>query len=359
MRILHCIPSMAGGGAERQLTYLAAGLRKRGDKVHVATTSRGVNWDRLLESGATAHELRTAGPHDPRLFWQLRALIRKVDPHVVQVWLRQMDVVGGLAALVQRKPLVLAERTSIEAYPPSLKHHVRVRIGSRADAIVANSEQGAAYWRACLADDRRLHVIPNIVPVADIAEVSPAADLPFTTARPLVLFAGRLDAEKNVETLLTALSAALVRTSFNVAFCGTGTMQARVVEWIASNGLGEHAAILGYTPALWSVMKRAAVLVSPALFEGSPNVVLEAMAARCPLIVSEIPGHRALLDESSALFVDPQAPLGFASAICDVLQAPAAAEARADAAFARTGLYDTEAIASSYQEVYRTIVDNG
>lgn len=350
---------MAGGGAERQLTYLAAGLRRRGDEVHVATASRGVNWGRLLESGATAHELRTAGAHDPRLFWHLRALIRTVDPHAVQVWLRQMDVAGGIAALLQGKPLVIAERTSAAAYPPSLKHDVRVRIGRRAHAIVANSEQGAAYWRARRADARKLHVIPNIVPVDEIARAAAATELPFATERPVVLFAGRLDAEKNVDTLLAAFSAALARTSFNVAICGTGTMQARVVEWIASNHLDGQAALLGYTPGLWSVMKRAAVLVSPALFEGSPNVVLEAMAARCPLIVSDIPGHRALLDESSALLVDPRSPLGFARAIDEVLQAPAAADARADAAFARTGRFDADTIAASYQEIYRTIVANG
>ena len=58
MTVLHCIPSMEGGGAERQLTYLAAGLRRLGLDVHVAAGARGPNWERLLASGVTVHELQ-------------------------------------------------------------------------------------------------------------------------------------------------------------------------------------------------------------------------------------------------------------------------------------------------------------
>ena len=47
-------------------------------------------------------------------------------------------------------------------------------------------------------------------------------------------------------------------------------------------------------------MKSAAALVSPAIFEGSPNVVLEGMACGVPLVVSDIPEHRELLEDSAA-----------------------------------------------------------
>ncbi len=358
MRILHCIPSLAGGGAERQLTYLAAALRRGGDDVHVATTSRGANWERLLAAGATTHELGVSRPGDPRLLSQLRAVIRTVDPDVVQVWLRQMDLFGGLASFTRRKPLVVTERSSAAAYPPSVKHYLRVQVGRMADAVVAYSAAGAAYWRERLGERGTIHVIPNIVPIDQITQAPAAAELPFRSERPLVLYAGRLDAEKNVDTLLRALSTALQQSSFDIVFCGTGTMFGSVCEWIGSNHLGERAALLGYTPDLWSLMKRAAVLVSPALFEGSPNVVLEAMAARCPLVVSDIGAHRALLDESSAVFVDPRSPDGIARAIIQVLKAPAEARTRADAAFARAGRFDADTVASAYQQVYRTIVSN-
>lgn len=358
MKILHCIPSLGGGGAERQLTYLAGGLRGIGDQVHVAITSRGANWERLLASGATTHELRVRGAHDPRLVWELRRLIQKVDPDVVQVWLRQMDILAGLATLSRRKPLIISERSSAEAYPASTKHFLRGQVGRLAHAIVANSAAGAAYWRQRLGDDPKLHVIPNIVPVDEIAQAPPAAELRFGSAEPLVLYAGRLDAEKNVETLLKGLEIALERTRFNVALCGTGTMQPRVAAWLGSRGLADRIAALGYTDDLWGLMKRASVLVSPALFEGSPNVVLEAMAARCPLIVSDIPAHRALLDETSAVLVDPRSAHRIADAVSMVLQAPDAARTRAQAALTRALPFGAEAIAARYHEVYRSVASS-
>ena len=54
MRILHCIPSMLGGGAERQLCYLAAGLVRLGHQVDVVYMLEGPNTARLKASGAKA-----------------------------------------------------------------------------------------------------------------------------------------------------------------------------------------------------------------------------------------------------------------------------------------------------------------
>jgi len=64
-------------------------------------------------------------------------------------------------------------------------------------------------------------------------------------------------------------------------------------------------------------MKTASVSVSVSHVEGMPNAVIEAMAARCPLVVSEIPQHREILDDASARFV----PLDDARATADAIRA--------------------------------------
>ena len=355
MKILHCIPSMEGGGGERQLTYLASELNRRGEEVHVALVSRGPNWTRLLASGATIHELRASGSHDPRLFWQLLRLIRSVDPDIVQVWLRQMDVLGGLAALALRKPFIVTERSSEGAYPLSLKHSLRICMGRFACAIVSNSEGGDRYWRDRVNRRTPRYVVPNAVPVRDIALALPG-EHHITSNRKLVLFAGRLEAEKNIDTLLEALHPALKEDDFDFVCCGVGTLRARIAEWIDRNGLARRVALVGYTHDLWSLMKRAGVLVSPSLFEGSPNVVLEAMACRCPLVISDIPEHRAILDESAAVLVDPRSATQLASAIRAVLCDADGARRRADAAFARVQRFTPASIAQRYLDVYTLVL---
>jgi glycosyltransferase involved in cell wall biosynthesis len=347
---------MDGGGAERQLTYLAAGLHRLGVDTHVALVSRGPNWARLIDTGATVHEIPSRGPHDPFVFGRLFGTMRSVDPDLVQVWLRQMDILGGLAAVTLRKPLILTERASRAAYPASLKHTLRIGIGRLASAIVANSEEGERYWAGRASRHARRYIISNAVPVSEIALV-PADDEVARRGRKLVLFAGRLEPQKNIDTLLPALLLALQHDDFDVVFCGVGTLKPRIVEWIDRNGLGDRARLIGYTPAVWSLMKRASVIVSPALFEGTPNVVLEAMACRCPLVISDIPEHREFLDETTAVFAGAASAVEIATAIRAVLGAPEAAKARADAAFARVERFNPAAIAQRYVEMYRDILD--
>jgi hypothetical protein len=50
MRVLICIATMEGGGAERQVTYLAKALVDAGEDVHVALIKGGVNLDRLKQA---------------------------------------------------------------------------------------------------------------------------------------------------------------------------------------------------------------------------------------------------------------------------------------------------------------------
>ncbi|MGB2715494.1 MAG: glycosyltransferase [Vicinamibacterales bacterium] len=354
MRVLHCIPSMEGGGAERQLTYLAAGLHQLGIDTHVALVSRGPNWTRLMATGATVHELPARGAHDPLLFVRLLTKIRAIHPDLVQVWLRQMDILGGIASLAQRKPFILTERASEPAYPPSLKHAMRLRVGGFASAVVANSEEGARYWRGHTRRHGRTCVISNAVPVGEITDTPPETIV--TVGRRVVLFAGRMEPQKNIDVLLPALLTALEDIDFDTIFCGEGSLKARIVDWIERQGVGSRARVLGYTTKLWGLMKRASMLVSPALFEGTPNVVLEAMACRCPLVVSDIREHREFLDESAACFARPDSPADLARAIRSVFQDPESARARADVAFARVERFDPAMIAQRYVDLYRSIL---
>ena len=92
--VLHCIPGLGGGGAERQLSYLSQALTAKAVSVHIAYHLPGRKFEQFLSSGATFHRLASRGNHDPRLLWQLIRLIRTVKPHVIHTWLTQMDILG-------------------------------------------------------------------------------------------------------------------------------------------------------------------------------------------------------------------------------------------------------------------------
>src|ERR1017187_10569772 len=76
LRILHCIATMEGGGAERQLSYLAPALAERGWDVHLAIIRDGPNRAGLHRAGVQVHILPVRSPYDPRLPLMLLRLVK-------------------------------------------------------------------------------------------------------------------------------------------------------------------------------------------------------------------------------------------------------------------------------------------
>ncbi len=349
---------MGGGGTERQVSYLAGELCRVGWDVHVATVSGGPNLDRLAASTVQRHRLTARSNHDPRIFAQLVRTMRAVRPDLVQVWLLQMEILGGLAATALRVPWIFSERCSAMAYPPTLKHRLRVLVANRAAAVVSNSADGDVYWRERLTGRVARYVVPNAVPIAEIDAEEPAGtdEMAIDAGQQIVMFVGRFSAQKNLDVLLPALRVVLAKPDTVAVLCGEGPLQATIERRLTEYGIRDRVRVSGYVKNIWPWMKRADVLVAPSLFEGQPNVVLEAMASGCPLVVSDIPAHRELLDESSALLVNPHEAAKLAEAILDVLSAPAAAKARAQKARARVAPLSICSVASRYAEVYDAVL---
>jgi glycosyltransferase involved in cell wall biosynthesis len=357
MRVLHCIPSLAGGGAERQLTYLAQELVRIGCEVHVAYVHSGPNMSRLQATGATLHRIAAFSNYDPQILGRLLAMIGRVKPDVVQCWLLQMEVLGGLASALTRTPWVFSERSSDQAYPASVKTWLRVRTGAKATAIVSNSEGGERYWRGQGLPHLRCLTIRNGLPLEEIAAAptATAEEAGVTSGEPLILTAGRLGPEKNLHRLVEALQMVAATHPAQTICCGEGPLRGHVEQLVADHGLNGRVRMIGYAPNLWRLMKRASMTVSVSLFEGSPNVVLEAMACGCPLVVSDIPAHRELLDSEAALLVDPHQPRQIAEAMVSVLSDPEAAAQRARVAYDRVRGHSLPAMARRYADLYRDL----
>ncbi|MEO7362745.1 MAG: glycosyltransferase [Gemmatimonadaceae bacterium] len=354
-RILHVIPELTGGGAERQLTLLAAAQSARGHHVHIAVL-RGETPVDLAKSGVKVHVLRVSSHVDPRIIWRYRSLIRDTRAEIVQTWLTMPDVTAGVAAVMTDTPWVLSERSMARQYPPNWKNNARAHMAKNAGAIVANSRAGVEYWLSRGIPNERLVEIPNAVDVASLGdEVRPALPSAWEH-RPIVMFAGRLSEEKNPFVMVDALAQALRGTPAIALLCGAGPLQPEVARRIETLGASEFIVMLGVRQDVYALLKRAQLCVAVSRHEGSPNVVLEAIAAECPLVVSDISAYRQLLSDETARFAPVDDIAAIAQAIIEMLGDPEAAHRRAVLARARSRTLSPNDAAVELDTVYRKLL---
>ena len=134
-----------------------------------------------------------------------------------------------------------------------------------------------------------------------------------------VLSVGRLERVKDPLSLLNAFGRSLAEDAGSrVVFVGAGELSSAVTARALELGLEDRVVLTGLVPRdeVFMLCADADVFVSTSLGEGLPVAVLEAMAAGCPVILSEIPPHREVADGADFIpFVGPGDVEGFAEAI--------------------------------------------
>ena len=190
---------------------------------------------------------------------------------------------------------------------------IRRHILKHATAVVANAEGLRKLSEA--TDRARVHVIPNGVDTeffqpAPTPSENDAAGHPFR-----LLFVGRFQGQKNLPYLLQECSR-LPPRSFELHLVGDGPLAAELRALAEQLGLGPAVIWHGWLPraALRDVYQSADCLINPSLYEGMPNVVLEAMACALPVIASNIPGNQDLVSHGkTGLLFDLENPSELAS----------------------------------------------
>lgn len=358
MRILHLIPSMGGGGAERQLTYLCPELVRSGCEVHVALIYGGPNMDRMELSGAVIHRLKCRSNYDPLLIYRIARLINRIRPDIIQTWLPQMDVLGGIAAVLTGIPFVMAERSSGLAYYRGWKDRLRCFVSSRAALIIPNSYGGRDYWLSMGRRQNNLAVVRNAIPFDEIDKItSSPKEMVIPSNAEAIVFAGRYIDIKNLPVMLEAIRLAIELRPRVIAYLfGDGPMKDILSDFNMRNNLAERIIINGYTPYLWSIMKSASVFVNISTYEGNPNTVLEAIACCCPVVVSDIPAHWEFLNDESAWFVPTGSHDGIAAGIIAALTNKDEARRRVERARHAIAHWSPSEVAAEYLKLYENVL---
>jgi glycosyltransferase involved in cell wall biosynthesis len=180
---------------------------------------------------------------------------------------------------------------------------------------------------------------------------------------PLVLAIGRLSSEKAHIDLLNAfhhLQSNASEPSAKLIIVGDGPERERLEAAARSLGLDGHVHFAGQISDVKPYYAAADLLVLPSHSEGSPYVLLEAMAAKVAIVATAVGGVPEMVeDEESALLVPPRDPRAMAAAIIRVLKdAELARKLVANASALIATRYSPETYVRSLIEIYRRVMSN-
>lgn len=140
-----------------------------------------------------------------------------------------------------------------------------------------------------------------------------------------ILFAGRLDSNKSVDTLLRAINLLedQYRERIMLRVVGSGPEEKKLRELASSSGIGRIVSFEGtvaYGPELERYFRESSIFVLPSLTEGTPKVLFEAMAYRLAIIATNVGGVPSATEYGKAAYlVPPGSPESIRDAIVKVI----------------------------------------
>jgi glycosyltransferase involved in cell wall biosynthesis len=237
---------------------------------------------------------------------------------------------------------------------PSLANHgdLRAELG-RVDRYVFVSDEIRAEAQELGLDPGRFVTIRNGV---DLARFSGSRE----SSGPVVLYVGRLSEEKRPALLVRAFPRVLERVpEARLVLAGPGPLEGELKSLVAELGLEERVALLGARSDVPELHRRARVYALPSASEGSPNALLEALAAGTPVVATDIPGVREIArPEREALLVPRDDPEALARAVVRLLEDPALAARLSAAGRERVAQeFDLERVADRYSELFHNLTN--
>lgn len=166
------------------------------------------------------------------------------------------------------------------------------------------------------------------------------ASLGISPEKKVILIVGRLSREKDHRTLLLAtdrLRAAAVggaAPSPHLVIVGDGPERLKIEDAVRRLGMAEAVTLVGQVPSAEPYYGIADISVLSSLTEGSPNALLEAMAARVPVVATRVGGIPEIVAHGeSALLIQPGDREGMSRAMAAILTDETLARRLADRAY--------------------------
>jgi glycosyltransferase involved in cell wall biosynthesis len=289
LRIALVASSLVQAGAEKQFVYTARALRKTGADARVFYLGSGGHYEPILHNQGIPIS-RLACPRRPfAILFRLIRAFRQFRPHIVVA--SQFGDIIHAAVAGRLCGAFVAGGVRSNALLDLHAHGRRSRTMLRLPhVLVANSECARKNLVSHGVDSRKVHVLGNVIDLQDFdRRIARSVSIPFTRDRIIAVAAGRMDRNKRFDRFVQALGCTRPVVPALAGLVVGRDCGERCGLEAQANALGllpENLALPGASDDIPAILARAHMLVVTSDSEGVPNVLLEAMAARLPVITT-------------------------------------------------------------------------
>ena len=308
LRVCQVIPTLVQGGAEKQMVLLATHLDPALFECHVVVlTHSGPLESKLRRSGIKVHLIGKRGKVDPLAVLRLARTMQKISPHIAHTWLFAANSYGRLAARLAGVPIVIASERCVDPWKGFIHYQFDRLLAKGTDCITTNSPAVVDFYMGRGLSRSIFRVIPNAI---DSVSPTLSRDEFFRRLRLkprefVVGAVGRLWPQKGypdliwaAELLRVALSGS-TKSPQNLWFLifGDGPDRALLQRLRDKFGSQDVVHFVGHRSDAKELISGLDVLWNGSLYEGQSNTIMEAMNSGIPVIATDIPGNRDLVQD--------------------------------------------------------------
>ena len=351
------------GGAERALTALATRLDPSRWRVGVFCLGGPGRLSGVIRGAGVPCECLGVSRRRPlQAIARLAAALRRFGPELVQSYMFHANLATRLAAPWSGRPWVVG---GLRVAERQKRWHLTLdRLTSRLAVGSVCVSRGVLRFSRDSAglDPSRLTVIPNGIDPApyDIADPVPRVAIGVPDDAQLVLCIGRLDPQKGLPDLLDAAERVIAcRPDWHLALVGDGPDRDWLLGQIAGRpDLRGQVRWLGSRDDVPGLLKSADLMVIASLWEGMPNAVLEAMAARRAVVGTAVEGTEDLIvPGQTGWLVPPRNPDALGRALAEAAADPERRKRYGEAARLRVEHdFSIDATVAAYERLWASVL---
>jgi glycosyltransferase involved in cell wall biosynthesis len=319
MNICFLAGTLGRGGAERQLLYMLEALQRTGVNTRLLTLTAGEAFENEISDLGV--DIEWVGQSENRVA-RLRRIIRSIQDRpadIIQSSHFYTNLYAAVAGRVRGIKSIGAIRSNftneMRSNPIFGRLHLRLP-----DHLIVNSQPALERALANGISESNIDLVPNAVSYPDLSLST--TERPGSAVR--MLFVGRLVPEKRPQ-LFVRMAAQLKRVVTEVpiffTMVGGGPLRPEVEREAEMNELGpDSLAILGERSDLDRIYRENDILVLTSDFEGTPNVILEAMSYGLAVVATRVGGVPDIVSSETGWLVDPSDLSGLAEATATLIR---------------------------------------